>query len=75
MFTILKKLIPKNIAGILGLVQTIIPVVRELFMVTIRLLSILMPGKVDDELVAKVRSICDKIESGFDAIKRFLLGL
>ncbi len=72
---LLKKLIPKNFASILGVVQTIIPIARELTMVVIRLLAVIMPGKVDDELVAKVKSIADKTESGFDKVKRVLLGL
>ena len=75
MFTLLKKILPKNIAGLLGILQVIVPLIRELVMVIIRFFAVFMPGKVDDKLVAKVKSGCDKIEGGFDAVKGFLLGL
>jgi len=34
-------------------------------MVVIRLLAVLLPGKLDDELVAKVRKVFDQIEEVF----------
>jgi len=62
---LLRKLIPKNIAGFLGLLQVALPLIRELIMVVIRLLAVLLPGKLDDELVAKVRKVFDQIEEVF----------
>ncbi len=41
---LLKRLIPENIAGILGLLGTIIPLVRELVMVAIRLTAVFVPA-------------------------------
>jgi len=62
---LLRKLIPKNIAGFLGLLQVALPLIRELIIVVIRLLAVLLPGKLDDELVAKVRKVFDQIEEVF----------
>ena len=50
----LKKLVPKNIAGILGLIQTAIPVIRELLIVITRICAIVIPGDKDDKIIAKI---------------------
>jgi hypothetical protein len=70
---ILKKLVPKNIAGILGLIQTIIPVVRELLMVITRICAIAIPGDRDDKIVASIRKYFDIFEAGFEKFKNFFL--
>lgn len=69
------KLIPKNIAGILGIVQLVIPALREVIMAGLRLAAIIMPVKVTEASIVKVKEIADKIEVGFDTVKRVLLGL
>lgn len=69
----LKKLVPKNIAGILGVVQTFITVIREILMVATRVCAIFIPGKKDDELIAKIKSIFDKAEVAFEKLKNFFL--
>lgn len=75
MLGFLLKLLPKNLAGVLGIAQLVIPLLRELIMVVLRLLAIFMKDKITDDLIAKVKSIADKIESGFDKVKRVLLGI
>lgn len=70
---LLKKLLPKNIAGILGVVQVAIPLVREVLMLATRICAVLIPGDRDDKIVAKIRSVFDKIEAKFDGAKTFIL--
>ena len=75
MFSLLSKIFPKNLAGILGIVQLIIPALRAVVMATLRLLAILMPAQITEKLIVKVKNAADKIEGGFDKVKRLLLGL
>jgi len=69
----LKKLVPKNIAGILGLIQTAIPIIRELLMVVTRICAILIPGDRDDKIVAKIKAAFDAFEAAFEKFKNFFL--
>jgi len=69
----LGKLIPKNIAGILGLIQTAIPIIREVLMVATRICAVLIPGDKDDKIVAQIKVIFDKAEGVFEKAKKFLL--
>jgi len=75
MSSFISKLIPKNLAGILGIIQVVIPALREVIMAGLRLVAIIMPAKVTEALIVKVKEIADKIEAGFDKVKRLLLGL
>lgn len=70
---LINKLIPKNIAGILGVIQTAIPFIRELLMLAIRICAVLIPGDKDDKIVAKIKSGFDKFEDGFNKVKTFIL--
>ncbi len=69
----LKRLIPKNIAGIVGVIEAVFNVIRELLMVAARICATIIPGDADDKLVAKIKSIFDKVEAVFEKIKSFLL--
>ena len=69
----LKRLIPKNIAGIVGVIEAVFNVIRELLMVAARICATIIPGDADDKLVAKIKSIFDKVEEVFEKIKSFLL--
>ena len=69
----LEKLIPKNIAGIIGAIQTAIPIIREVLMVLTRICAILIPGDKDDKIVAVIKGIFDKVEAVFNKVKGFLL--
>jgi len=68
----LAKLLPKNIAGILGLIQTIIPIVRETLMIATRLCAII-PGVKDDVIIAAIKKGFDAFEKIFEKIKDFFL--
>lgn len=75
MFSLISKLFPKNFASIVGIIQVIIPALREVIMAILRLLAILMPARVTEKLIVKVKEKADWIEKGFDKVKRLLLGL
>lgn len=66
----LKRLIPENIAGLLGLVGTLIKAVRELLMVVLRILNFfgIFTGVID-----KVSAIFDTIEKGWKSVVDFFL--
>ena len=71
----LEKLIPKNIAGIIGVIQVAIPIIREVLMLATRICAILIPGDKDDKIVAGIKKAFDKAESVFEKAKKLLLGL
>lgn len=73
MSSFFKKLIPKNIAGMLGLIQTAIPIIRELLMVITRLCAVVIPGEKDDEIIEKIRDAFDTFEEYYERIKNFFL--
>ena len=70
---LLTKLVPKNIAGILGVIQSVIPFIRELLMLLTRVCAILIPGDKDDAIIAKIKVIFDAFEDGFEKFKNFFL--
>ena len=69
----LKKLVHKNIAGILGLIQTAIPVIRELLIVLTRICAIVIPGDKDDKIIAKISAGFKTFEAIFEKFKNFFL--
>ena len=75
MGTFFQKLIPKNIAGIIGVVQGVLVAVREILMLATRICATVIPGDKDDKAVAKIKAVFDKVESVFNKVKKFLLGL
>ena len=70
---LITKLISKNIAGILGFIQNVIPIIREILMIATRICAILIPGDNDDKVVAKIKEIFDKIEAFWVKIKNVFL--
>ena len=73
--TILRKLIPKNIAGILGVIQKAFDVIRELLAFATRVIAPLIPGDRDDKLIAWIDSKFKIIDAGFQKVKDFLLSV
>ena len=71
----LEKLLPKNIAGIIGVLQVALPIIREVLMLATRICAVLIPGDKDDIIVAQIKSVFDKAEGVFEKAKKFLLGL
>lgn len=77
---LIKKLIlwvPKNIAGLIGLLQAIVRCIREIAMVITRLLCPILTfgadGKTDDRVMAQIAAIADKIDKSLEALKNTLL--
>ena len=69
-----KRILPKNLAGLLGVVQQLVPLAKELIIVVIRVLAIVVPGKLPETAIQKVQNISTKIESAMHQIKNGLLG-
>jgi len=74
MSTFIKKLIPGNIAAIIGVVQVIIPLARELVVAAIRIIDVLTPGKGLEPLIIKTVAIFATIEGGINSFKNMFLG-
>jgi len=70
----IKKLIPNNIAAIIGVVQVVVPLVRELAVAAIRILDVLTPSKGLEPLIVKTVAIFAKIEGGINSFKNMFLG-
>ncbi len=73
MFSFLRKLIPDNVAGIFGLVQSIITTARELAILVIRLLAIFMPGRFSESMISGIGSKIDFVNSWIEKGKNFFL--
>lgn len=69
------KWIPKNIGAIMGIAQAVVSFVRELCMLFARIICPIIPGDEDEEIVAKIREIAEKILEFLEKIKNWLLGL
>lgn len=69
----LHRILGKNIAGVLGIVGTVIPLAKEVVVGIIRLVAVFAPGL--EQYVDKVTGIFIIIEKVWDNIKRFFLGL
>lgn len=74
MGTFLKKLIPNNIAGIIGIIQVIVPLVREIVIATIRIVDVLTPDNGLLPLIEKVGTIAMHIEDAIVKFKNMFLG-
>ena len=68
----LSKLIPQNIAGILGALQVLIPLLRELIVISLRIIAVFRPG--DNEIAIKaVVAFFNGLEKGYEKLKDFFL--
>lgn len=72
---LLKKLLPKNVAGILGVIQTAIPFIREVLMLATRVCAVVIPGDRDDKIVRRIKIIFDNAEAMFKRVKDFFLSV
>ncbi len=70
----LKKLIPNNIAAIIGIVQLVVPLAKELVIAAIRIVDILTPDKGLEPVIVKVSGIFDAITNGINKFKNMFLG-
>lgn len=74
---ILATAIPKNVAGFIGVAESVIQPVRELVMAALRLTDIVFTifgqGEKMDKIILTVGTIFDKIVGGVDKAKNFFL--
>jgi len=75
MNTFLKKLIPHNLAAIIGILQQVIPLAKEVVIAAIRIIDVLTPDKGLEPVIVKVASIFDSITNGINKFKNMFLGL
>jgi multisubunit Na+/H+ antiporter MnhE subunit len=75
MATFFKKLIPHNIAAIIGIIQLIIPLIKEIIIAVIRIIDILTPDKGLEPVIVRVSGIFDGITNGINNFKNMFLGL
>jgi multisubunit Na+/H+ antiporter MnhE subunit len=75
MGTFFKKLIPHNLAAIIGIVQLIVPLAKEITIAAIRIIDILTPDKGLEPLIVRVAEIFDNVTAGINQFKNFFLGL
>jgi len=71
----IKKLIPNNIAAIIGIVQQVIPLAKEITIAAIRIIDIFTPGEGLEPLILKTSSIFDNVTAGINKFKNMFLGV
>lgn len=71
---IFQKLIGNNLAGVVGVLQALVPLLREFLIVGIRLFDVLFPGTGLEPLIIKVKEILTKVENGVEWVKNTFLG-
>ena len=65
----------KLIPGFVGLHQQVLPPLKEVVVIVIRLVDIVtIKEGVADEVIVKVNSVYDKVYGAVEKVKNFLLG-
>jgi len=68
--------IKKNGAGLAGLLNSLVKIVRELIIVVIRIVALVLPDKfVEETLIKKISDIFNKIEGWLKIATDWLLKL
>jgi multisubunit Na+/H+ antiporter MnhE subunit len=75
MNTFIKKLIPHNLAAIIGIVQVIVPLLKEIVIALIRIIDVLTPDKGLEPMIVKTAAIFDGITNAINKFKNMFLGL
>jgi multisubunit Na+/H+ antiporter MnhE subunit len=75
MGTFFKKLIPHNLAAIIGIIQLVVPLVKEITIAVIRIIDILTPDKGLEPIIVNVSAGFDKITASINSFKNMFLGL
>ena len=66
---LLKRLIPDNLAGVLGVVQAIVKFVRELCILVVRVFGFWIPDEPYEKWINKVAEIAEKVDGGIERLK------
>jgi len=65
----------KLLPGILGLLQQVLPPLKEVVVIVIRLVDIVtIKDGVADAVIAKINVVYDKVYGAVEKVKNFLLG-
>lgn len=70
----IKKLIPNNIAAIIGIVQLVVPLAKEIAIAAIRIIDIFTPGEGLEPVIVKTSGIFDGITNAINKFKNMFLG-
>jgi hypothetical protein len=74
MNTFIQKLIPHNIAAIIGIIQQVVPLAKEIIVAIIRIVDIFTPGEGLEPMIVNTTKIFDKITAGINSFKNKFLG-
>ena len=75
MGTFFAKLIPHNLAAIIGIVQLIVPLAKEITIAAIRIVDILTPKKGLEPLIVGTAKVFDNVTAGINQFKNMFLGV
>ena len=71
----IKKLIPANIASIIGFAQVLVPLTRELLITLVRIVDVLTPKTGLEPIIVKIVSVSAAIENIINKFKNMFLGV
>jgi len=71
----IKKLIPANIASIIGIAQVLVPLTRELLITLVRIVDVLTPKTGLEPIIVKIVSVSAAIENIINKFKNMFLGV
>jgi hypothetical protein len=74
MSTFFKKLIPHNIAALIGVAQLVVPLLKEVVIGVIRIIDILTPDKGLEPVIVKTAAIFDGLTAKINSFKNMFLG-
>jgi multisubunit Na+/H+ antiporter MnhE subunit len=75
MGTFFKKLIPHNIAALIGIAALVIPLLKEIVIAAIRIVDILTPDKGLEPVIVKTAGLFDALTAKINGFKNMFLGL
>jgi len=75
MSTFFKKLIPHNIAAIIGIASLVVPLIKEVVIGVIRIVDILTPDKGLEPVIVKTSELFDGLSRKINSFKNMFLGL
>ena len=65
--------LPKNLGAVIGITQSVLGFVKEVLILAIRVICPLIPGDKDEQIIQKIVSVVDTVNSALEKVKDFLL--
>ena len=65
--------LPANLAGVLGIIQAVIKLIKEILTLVVDILYPIIPSKQFKKVIDTVRGIVNKIDEWIEGIKGFFL--